>query len=414
MAYMNVGGRKSQIVDEFERAVQNYKRIQATLDKSRMMHEEDNISPEAEFIMENILPDLPEFKIVKEVVKGNETVKEYRSRYGNDDSMFRSRADYERTLRYLKRFNKAAESEWSSDDTYQLWYAADQISTQLTSVRMVDGSLQSEFMRRETALAIRNTNKKIIDSLKERGINVVKQPVYQLDEETGVLSQMYSKSRHPVFIYGIETPEQERQYYYTIQREPSMQIIQPAVPDNGIVDKWGDAVAVEKHEPRTMNSKSILSTLNQDEQDYDRAELYLRNFKNTIDAVLPPNMSEKFDEVFDDMLGASPDDMRDMVDDLIGNGGDEINALEFWYSDAATSAGVKLYQVVESLKKTMENADIDKEYELYNMGNPSNIEEALKDNPLASAQNVYASYQQAKKEGNVNSTTLRAIRESRG
>lgn len=394
------------IVAELRRAQENLNRLSQDISDKQNIPDSD-----IEFYISNILPAIPSISTTYADIEGDTFVEYYRPRYGSEDAMFRTRADYERTLRYLKRINAAAESEWEGTDTY----AFGGINSQLTSVRAVGDTVQSEFMRRESMLAIRNANKRAIDSLREQGINMVKKPVLQIDFETGEYKQVYDMSRHPVMQYVPETPEQERKYFYTIQKDPSMKVIQPSSPDDGYIIKWGDAVPVEKRDEPVMTQEGIQRSLRKDEKSFDSAELYLRNLQATMDAVLPSGISDMFDEVFDDIYDLSPLDQLNVVSNLMHMGGDDaINAIELWYREVGSSAAAKLNEINRGLKKSIEDAMNVDDYKVFDYENADQWEDELGDSPLNGASSVILEYQRKKQLGETHSVTASDLKRLRG
>lgn len=396
-----INGKRPKFLDEYERARENIRKIKEEIETESGMYSNENFS----VFIDDILPVIPELNTVQEVARG---VSEYRKLYGSSDSMFKTRADYERTRRYINRINKAAETEWTGDkDNFYLY----DIHSTLTALKRDDDSAVTEFMRRENNLAARNENRKIIESLKEQGINMVKKPVMKVDFETGEFTYVYDESRHKVYQYVPETPEQERKYFYTVQRVPSLNMNQPAVPDDGYIIKWGDAVPVQKKSARIKHPKKIAETLFEDEYEADRARLYIENYKNMVDDVLPSDVAEMFDEVFDDILDLSPLDQINVVGNIIH--GDEIADLEYWYREMGSAVAPKLHEIAKGLKESIEEVLDADDYEVFDK-DVEDFEDAMGDSPLAQGQNVLATYQQKKAEGKVTTSTLDSVRKRRG
>lgn len=400
-----IKGKKPKFVDELEQAERNIERLREQFDVNLSLPNTDITA-----FIDDVIPYVPNVgttkTLVDQTIATGEIVEQYRTLYGHSDSMFKTRADYERTRRYVNRINRAAESEWSSEETYALGG----INSQLTAVREAGGTIQSEFMRRESSLATRNANKKVIESLKEQGINMVKVPVMKRDSDTGEFTYVYDESRHKVYQYLPETPEQERRYFYTVQRNPSMQVSQPYVPDDGYIFKWGDAVQVEQRKQKKKSPKAIVDSLLEDEYEADRAQLYLENYRNMIDDVLPSSVADMFDEVFDAILELSPSEQVDIVDNIIN--GDDIADLEYFYREAGTAVAPKLYEIAQGIKESIEDVIDTDDFEVFGM-EVDDFLEGLEESPLSQGQNIYATYQQRKSEGSVTTSTLNSVRRGR-
>lgn len=403
-------GKKPQFVDELEQAERNIERLREQLETTLSIPNTDVTA-----YIDDVVPMVPTVDttktLVDKTIASGEPVEQYRTLYGQSDSMFKTRADYERTRRYVNRINKAAESDWSSEDTYALGG----IGSQLTAVREVNGTVQSEFMRRESTLAARNTNKKVIESLKEQGINMVKVPVMKLDEETGELKQMYDRNRHPVYQYLPETPDMNRRYQYLMQSNPTKRVVQPDVPTNGVMFQWGDAVLVEEKKAKPIQPKKIVHDLTYDENIADTDILYIENFKDILASTLPSGVYDKFAEVFDDITSLDTEDIRDIVDRITHMGvADGIDAIEYFYREAGQGASQKLTDLTEGLMDAVSDYLDISDYEVFEYLDAESWEEELGDSMLTDGQNIYQMYQRAKGEGRSHSLTLQQMRDLRG
>ena len=319
---------------EYQRALDNYNRIKKEL--------EENTYVDAD----SFLPYMPDLRLVDDNGKPIPL-------YGSYDRPFATRRDYERTLSYLERFNRAAES--SDENMVTL---AGVTPSAITSV-VIDASgeptMTSRFRADETQLRVNAMNRQTIAELKEMGINIVKAPVVRIDEETGKTVNVLVDGKKATQ-YVAATPEQERRYLYAIQHDSNLRVRQPAVPDNSMVVKWGDIVDVESNGASDMTNSQIARGLRPDEELDNRTALYFANMRNIIDATLPDSISDKFDAVFNQILRESPSKRHEIYRIMSGKQDDEsmgkaIFDLEFLYLGHGDKASQRIAQLYDYMKK---------------------------------------------------------------
>lgn len=383
---------------EYQRALDNYNRIKKEL--------EENTYIDAD----SFLPYMPDLKLVDDNGKPIPL-------YGSYDRPFATRRDYERTLSYLERFNRAAESSDESMVTL-----AGVTPSAITSV-VIDASgeptMTSRFRADETQLRVNAMNRQTIAELKEMGINIVKAPVVRIDEETGKTVNVMVDGRKATQ-YIAATPEQERRYLYAIQHDSSLRVKQPAVPDNSMVVKWGDIVEVDSSGSSDMTNRQIARGLRPDEELDNRTALYFANMRNIIDATLPDSISDKFDAVFNQILKESPAKRHEIYRIMSGKQDDEsmgkaIFDLEFLYLGHGDKASQRIAQLYDYMKKLVvpklsESVEMPDDYtaERY-----EDIAVQL-EGSLSEGGSVSAMFKDLKEKGLASSVTLRDIYAIRG
>lgn len=383
---------------EYQRALDNYNRIKKELEENTYLD------------ADSFLPYMPDLRLVDDNGKPIPL-------YGSYDRPFATRRDYERTLSYLERFNRAAESSDESMVTL-----AGVTPNAITSV-VIDASgeptMTSKFRADETQLRVNALNKQTIEELKEMGINIVKAPVVRIDEETGKTVNVMVDGKKATQ-YVAATPEQERRYLYAIQHDSNLRVRQPAVPDNSMVVKWGDIVDVESNGSSDMTNRQIERSLRPDEDLDNRTALYFANMRNIIDATLPDSISDKFDAVFNQILRESPTKRHEIYRIMSGKQDDEsmgkaIFDLEFLYLGHGDKASQRIAQLYDYMKKLVvprlsESVEMPDDYtaERY-----EDIAVQL-EGSLSEGGSVSAMFKDLKEKGLASSVTLRDIYALRG
>lgn len=389
---------------EYQRALDNYNRIKKEL--------EENTYIDAD----SFLPYMPDLRLVDENGKPIPL-------YGSYDRPFATRKDYERTLSYLERFNRAAESSDDSISTLASVATLAGVSpSPITSVLLdVAGepTLTSMFRHNESQLRVNAINRQTINELKEMGINIVKAPVMTIDEDTGKTKNVTVDGR-AVTQYMPATPEQERRYLYAIQNDSSLRMLQPSVPENSFVEKWGDFVEVQSGGTSELSNRQIARGLRPDEELDNRTALYFANMRNIIDVTLPDSLSDKFDAVFNQILRESPEKRHEIYRIMSGKQDDEsmgkaIFDLEFLYLGHGDRASQRIAQLYDYLKKLVvprlsESVDMPDDYtaERY-----EDIAVQL-EGSLSEGGSVSAMFRDLKDKGLASSVTLSDIYALRG
>lgn len=235
-----------------------------------------------------LLPDLPEINLDAPTLYG-------------ENGMFRSKQDYEMTLRYLDRINRASSDTWSKAGNIQ----PDEATT-LTSLHVTpSGELESEFMRREAALYRQRENKRRVAALAELGVQMKQVPVQKVDED-GVITTLYSENRHPVMMWVPATGDSANRYR-ELMLNSDVAVFNPEVPEMTFVDVVGDLKAASDFRGRPVTRKRIRSSLGRDYQTDLTTALYFGN----IDAVLTESVgsaaTERIRKITDTILEQAPE-----------------------------------------------------------------------------------------------------------
>lgn len=389
---------------EYQRALDNYNRIKKEL--------EENTYIDAD----SFLPYMPDLRLVDDNGKPIPL-------YGSYDRPFATRRDYERTLSYLERFNRAAESSDDSISTLASVASLSGVSANPITSVLLDAAgeptLTSQFRHDESQLRVNAMNRQTINELKEMGINIVKAPVVRIDEETGKTVNVVIDGRKATQ-YIAATPEQERRYLYAIQHDSNLRVRQPAVPDNSMVVKWGDIVEIESKGTSDLSNRQIACGLRPDETLDNKTALYFSNMKNIIDTTLPDSISDKFDAVFNQILRESASKRHEIYRIMSGKQDDEsmgkkIFDLDFIYLGNGEEAGKRIAELYDYLKKLIapmlsETVEMPDDY------TADGYEELASklDGGLNEAGSIAALFKDLRKHGQASTVTLSDIYALRG
>ena len=348
---------------EYDRAKANLKRLRREIADNNA-----DVEYSISSYLDTIMPMLPDMQVGFE---------EASKLYGTSEALFATRADYERAYRYLKRINSAAETEWESDDTYPI----SGVRTSLTSMLGSESGYANttEFMRHESVLATNLRNRRARERLEKQGINMVQKNVYNLDVETGEVRIVYDKNRHPIKMWVPETPEQERKYYYSVQKDRSLRVENPTVDvPEAVISKWGDVVPVYSEAPvKEVKPENIVRDIVQDQFYFARVDNYLGNLREAMSDTLPDEIAQMYDELFDDIDELTPEQRMSIADSLSDMDG--INALDLWYKDRVASMASKMAEINRGLKESIEEALEADDYEILEYDNMEETTDLLGD-----------------------------------
>ena len=334
----------------------------------------------------------------------------------NPTGIFASRADYERTLRYLDRINRAAATSFSNGLT-----PSGVEQTMLTSFSINDDTgdvIQSAFMRRESQYAVQRENKRRLQALKDAGVEMVKTPVYRLNTETGELTQVRNESGHPVYQWVPATPEAQRRYWYVAKQNAQISMIQPEIPDDAVVVMWGDVVPAQRSRERSFSPKDIAKLTQSDKEAFNRSMGYFANLQGVIDDVMPSDISDMFDPVFDQILQEPFEVQMDIYNLLSGKGQYaeesfdlvDIMDFDFFYRGITTSAAQKLTQLY-SIFRDKVIPKLSKQIDMKEMYSAEDFESMFEGESevLREGQNIYERYQFLKQQGKTHGISLASI-----
>lgn len=327
--------------------------------------------------------------------------------------IFASRADYERTLRYLDRINRAASSSYGSGSE----------QTMLTSFATNGDTLQSEFMRRESQYAVQRENKRRLQALKDAGVEMIRTPVYHHNDETGKLSQVYTKSGHALYQWVPATPDAQRRYWYATKHNAQMSMIQPEIPEDAVVVMWGDVVPAQSSQERVFTPKEIARQTQQDYQDALKVEGYFANMQEILDTVLPSGMSQSLDPIFEQIQKESPEKMYEIYQAMAGKGRysdlddatDYIVDLDWLYRGTDSSTANKMLALFDVMQTRVVPLLSDYVYVPF-YESAEDFEEIFEEDipALAEGDNIFTRYQTMKREGNLKGISYDQLRSFRG
>lgn len=334
----------------------------------------------------------------------------------NPTGIFASRADYERTLRYLDRINRAASTSFDSGLT-----PSGIEQTMLTSFTINEDTgdvIQSEFMRRESQYAVQRENKRRLQALKDAGVEMVKTPVYRLNPDTGELTQVRNESGHTVYQWVPATPEAQRRYWYVAKQNSQISMIQPEIPDDAVVVMWGDVVPAQRSRERSYSPRDIAKLTQSDKEAFNRSMGYFANLQGVIDDVMPSEISDMFDPVFDQILQEPFDVQMDIYNFLSGKGQyaeesfdlPDIMDFDFFYRGITTSAAQKLTQLY-SIFRDRVIPKLSKQIDMKEMFSAEDFESMFdgESEVLREGQNIYERYQFLKQQGKTHGISLASI-----
>lgn len=219
--------------------------------------------------------------------------------YGSG-GMFATRADYERTLRYLDRINRAASSQWTKSGNLE----ADEPTT-LTSFRVTpSGELESEFMRRESSMFRRRENRQRVKALEEMGIKMVQVPVY-VEQEDGSITTLYSESRHPVTMWVPATGDSANKYREAMT-DSGRAVFNPEVPDNAIVNVVGDLKDARSFTGRRVSQQRLQASLIADKTLDIQTTRYFTNIEHVLTGSVGDAVSERITNIISAILKQQP------------------------------------------------------------------------------------------------------------
>ena len=362
------------------------------------------------------LPQLPDIDLSADMPL-------YPSR-SNPNGVFASRSDYERTLRYLDRINRAASASYSNPS---LGTPEGIATTLLTSFIMNDDTgdvIQSEFMRRESALITRRENARRLQELRDAGIEMVQVPVYNLNRDTGELEQIWTESGHKLMQWVPATPESQRRYFYLTRQSKDLTMIQPPIPQDAVIDMWGDVVPAQVTTEKRYTPEQVAKAQQRDKQQEISTWGYFANMQSVIDDVLPSVISEKFDPVFNQLL-QEPFEVQQQVYELLSGKGRyaymsdtvaDIMDFDYFYRGISTSAAVKLatlYDVFRNRVVPLLSRDVNMGEETYTA---DDFEEMYDEDSevLSQGQNIFERYQALKSQGKTHGISLSSFIKYKG
>ena len=329
-----------------------------------------------------LLPDLPEIDLNAPTLYG-------------ESGMFRSRNDYEMTLRYLDRINRASSETWSRVGNIE----GDEATT-LTSLHVTpSGELESEFMRRESSLYRQRENKRRVAALAELGVQMKQVPVQKVDED-GVITTLYSENRHPIMIWVPATGDSANRYR-ELMANSDVAVFNPEVPETAFVEVVGDIKSAADYRGRPVTRKRIRASLGRDYQTDLTTTLYFGN----IDAVLTESVgaaaTERIRMVTDTILEQDPDIRYEIYKNLREEGTlEQIDIYGDMYSFGLGAAQL-LLKIERSLRTATEKVLTAKKiyFDFEEEPDAEFYQDALEDVEWSDASTIVQRWQAQKREG---------------
>lgn len=282
-----------------------------------------------------LLPDLPEINLDAPTLYG-------------ESGMFRSKQDYEMTLRYLDRINRAASETWSKAGNAQ-----PEDSTTLTSLHVTpSGELESEFMRREASLYRQRENKRRVEALANMGVQMKQVPVYK-ENEDGTITTLYSENRHPVMMWVPATGDSANRYR-ELAIDNNVAILNPDVPKNAIVDVVGDLKPASDFIGRRVTRERIRTNVTRDYYTDVQTSLYFGNIDAILTETVGTAATERIRRITDTILEQTPSIRYEIYQNMREEGTlDRINAYAEMYQ-WASGAAKTLNKLESALRKATE------------------------------------------------------------
>lgn len=383
----------------FRARQQDVEKMRSTYVRTRRLLEDARESMIAQgvpdFVADEVVPELPVMGDVSEM-----SVAELQTR-------FVSRADFDRTIRYMERLQREGRKDVQSDSSKgvtQLGYYGN-----LTAVK---GDLAEDFegvqLRYERKLIERNRMAESLRRLESMGIHIEKVPIEKRNPETGELTQAYSESRHPLYTYVPSNMESLYAYREAIARNESLAILAPEdVPENAVVMELGSHRDVRR-KPRRMKPSQVVANIGADTISDRRTSAYFENYSAVANTVLPDEIAGEIASYTDRIRELSPQKRKEVYE-MIADSPDDAGTIEYMYLDRSGTLSSKMKTIL-GFWRTKVAPMIDMKAKSENdMGY---IEEVLEREGYNStnAKNIYDEYQRRKKSGDALSVTFEDLK----
>lgn len=317
-----------------------------------------------------------------------------------------TRADYNRQLKYLERIAKASRVREPKDTRQASYFGT------LTAVAYDEetGEYEGAFLRRERAMMESRKRSKVEKALERRGIKTMRVPVLAPDPNTGEMKRVYDRNRHLVTVTVPATPENRERYREAINKNQSLELPTPVVPEGAHVEVFGDMVPVKRAARHVASPESVMKGLSEDAMADMRTRGYFYNYGAIVDTTLPQQVSDEINEYVDIINDLSPA-KRAEVYDYIESSPEDVGSIEYLYLDRSGSTFSKVSGVLKFWRykvAPMIGAEIPKD-----AASASELETALESSGFkgGGAQTIYDEYQKAKQSGKDVSFTFEDIKE---
>lgn len=316
-----------------------------------------------------------------------------------------TREDYNRHMAYLERIVKASKATPPSDTTQITYYGT------LTSIAddEVTGEYEGAFLRRETAMRKSQARLKVERELKRRGIKTMRVPVMIPDPKTGEVKRMYDRNRHLVTITVPATPENREKYREAINKNSSLELPTPDLPEGAHVEMFGDMVPVKRAKTHVASPEALLRGLSDDLESDVRNRGYFYNYGAIVDTTLPDEISDEINGYIDKINELSPKE-RARVYTFISDSPEDAGTIEYLYLDRSGSTSSKVKRILKFWREEVApliDAEAPKESIAL-----SDVRVKLEEAGYrgGGAQSVYDEYQAAKQKGTNISITFDEIK----
>lgn len=319
---------------------------------------------------------------------------------------FATRADFDRYKRYLRRIVRAGKAKPRRGTTN---ITPDNPSNLTSFYIDEDGFLdESAFMRSEQKLQIANRNRAARETLKSKGVDMVRKDVVNLNQETGNYEPVRDEWGHIVTTWVPATPNNQDRYLDEIERDASLSIVQPDEAVGGYVDMYGDIVPVTQIKKHRMSVHALAESQEVDARTAARTDLYFSNYEAIVETTLPDAISDELSGYIEKVQELPPAEKASIYE-YINENGEDAGSIEFLYLDTSGQLPQKIQKIVSFWRREIApklDVDIPK-------GEPqiATIHEQLEDSGyiVNSGQSIYGEYQRRREKGTATHATLESM-----
>lgn len=251
---------------------------------------------------------------------------------------FSTRADFEREKSRLKRIIAAGEGKPRRD----VVSITPDNANQLTSFFIDDNGeiIGSQWERKELNLITRMENQRRVKRLEEQGVRMQRLELFDAEGKP-----MYDLDRHRMTVLVPETPSQMQKYRDIISTHPDRAVMNVNVPDNAVVELWGDDVPIKSLSRHKMTTKAMARSVEVDRRAAESLGAYFDNYKTIIDTTMPTRISDELDKYID-RIGELPPQEQARIYDHISDVGSEVGTIEYLYYDSALGLPAKMLTII--------------------------------------------------------------------
>lgn len=251
---------------------------------------------------------------------------------------FVTRADFNREKSRLNRILAAGRGKPRRD----VVSVTPDNANQLTSFYVdSDGNvLESQWERKERNLLTQMENRRRVKRLEEQGVHMQRVELFDTEGKP-----IYDQNRHRMTALVPETPSQMQRYRDIISAHPDRAVQNVNVPDNAMVNLWGDAVPLKGVTARRMKPERMARAAEVDRRAIESLDSYFGNYKSLIDTTMPTRISDEIDAYIDRIRQLSPSEQA-RIYDHISDVGQEAGTLEYLYYDSALGLPAKMLRII--------------------------------------------------------------------